>query len=133
MAINHLTNKEFDGPLQGYHGSLERSEKVGGLTEAVRETALRVQDPGLMPSSPTLPAGSLSPQRQFEEAERAVIPLVKEIRQQEQNIESLGSQIGSAEQQLAAAQKLENAKRIKLILTVIGILFFLFLLSQCLG
>lgn len=133
MAINHLTNKEFDQPLKGYYDSLERNEKVGGLTEVIRETALRVQSPGLMPVSPTLPAGNLSPQRQFEEAERVVVPLVKEIRQQEQAIESLGSQIGSAEQQLAAAQKLENAKRIKLILTVIGILFFLFLLSQCMG
>lgn len=133
MAINHLTNKEFERPLNSYHDTLERSEKVGGLTEVIRETALRVQHPSLMPVSPTLPAGNLPPQRQFEEVERVVIPLVKEIRQQEQTIESLGSQIGSTEQQLAAAQKLDNAKRIKLILTVIGILFFLFLLSQCMG
>jgi hypothetical protein len=133
MAINHLTNREFSTPLSGYYDSLDRSAKAGSLTELARTTALHVQDPGLSPTPPTLPSGTASPRQQFEQAERTITPLLEEIGKQEQIIQSLGGQISSAEQQLAAAQKLENAKRVKLVLTIIGVLFFLFLLSQCMG
>jgi hypothetical protein len=134
MKTTYLLNPEFQPSIKAYQRALKEIGQADELSKTVNGTVAELEKMGIAAGSPPLSSGSDGPKEQFQHAGVEVSRLLGEVARESAMKRTLENQIQAAEQSLAAAKKLEKARRIKtIVFVVIGILFLLFILSQCKG
>jgi|GEM_PF-3476852 len=131
MKTTYLLDSEFEPPVEAYQKSLAQLSQAKSLSEKFSATAAKVEKAGVSAGPPPLAVRPDQAKEQFQRAAGAIPPLLQEVVKEAAMIQTLETEILSAEQKLATALKLENAKRVKLIVfSIVGlfVLFFIFLL-----